>query len=147
VDGHNVLHAWGWIKEGEVHARARLIEALRAIHDVEGIDVTVVFDAPGEVSTADPSVTGDGFLVVYAAASLSADGVIERKVASDSQPTRCVVATGDTLIRGNVLAAGGECLPPDELRAWIERCRARAAGTLRNRQAAQRAKFGNKLPL
>jgi hypothetical protein len=58
-----------------------------------------------------------------------------------------VVATGDTTVRGNVLAAGGEAISPEDLRAWIERCQTRVGRALATRAETQRKSFGNKLPL
>lgn len=109
------------------------------------MDVTIVFDGRGDVSHVDPGPAMDGFSVVYASAGLTADGVIERMVAAERPAGRCVVATADAAIRGNVLAAGGESISPEELKSWIERSQIRAQRAIRTRSAAQQKNFGNKL--
>ena len=128
-------------------ARERLIEALRVIGDAASMDVSIVFDGRGDVSNVDPGAAADGFAVIYAAAGLTADGVIERLVAAEANPRRCVVATGDALVCGNVLAAGGETISPDELHARMESALRRARRAIQTRQTAQQKNFGNKLPL
>lgn len=127
-------------------ARARLIEALRRLQDAEPLDVTVVFDGRSAVAQIDPENSNQHFVVKYAATGLTADGEIERLVASDPHAARCCVVTGDTVIRGNVLAAGGEILTPADLRAWMERAEGHAQRRLRTR-SARNPSFGNKLPL
>lgn len=148
VDGHNVLHAWGWVSKHDMAVdRERLVEALRIVHDVEGADVTVVFDGRGPAASMDVDAAA-GFVVCYASAALTADGEIERLVARDAaHPERCTVVTGDNAVRGNVLAAGGECLSPAELQAWIQRCAARARRKNVARNAAAQSGFSNRLPL
>ena len=131
---------------GERIARERLIEELRILADAE-MDVTLVFDGRGRVTEADAAISESGFRVCYAAAAKTSDGVIERLAASDHAPARCVVVTSDATVRGNVLAAGGEAISPDELRARIDRARERARRVLLSRRTNQGGAFNNKLPL
>lgn len=150
VDGHNVLHAWGWLQGATGAAavavvRERLVEALRIVHDVERIAVTIVFDGRGESVVRDVAAAEDEFSVIYAPANLTADTVIERGVTSAVDPRACVVATADQLERETVLAAGAECILPAELEAWINRCRMRVTAKAKSAQARQ--VFENKLPL
>jgi predicted RNA-binding protein with PIN domain len=147
VDGHNVLHAWGWYNREAAGAPERLAEELRVLHDTGGLDVTVVFDGRGHTSSSDPVATTEGFTVRYASAGLTADGEIERLAAQGENPRRCVVVTGDVTVRGNVMAAGGDALTPAELRAWIDRIRGRARRALHTQNAQRDPSFGNKLPL
>ncbi len=147
VDGHNVLHAWGWAGRGDLAAaRHQVIAAIRTVHEVEGVDVTVVFDGGGKATVVDAAESSAGFVVQYAAADLTADGVLERLATGDARPGRCVLVSGDSIVRGNVLAAGGECLAPADLRSWIERCTARTRHRLQIGRATDNP-FGNRLPL
>jgi predicted RNA-binding protein with PIN domain len=148
VDGHNVLHAWGWAaSEDLAAARARLVASLRPVHDFDDADVTVVFDGRDSASRVDPATGEPGFVVRYAAIDLTADGEIEQLVAGDGDPARCVVVTADGQLRGNVLAAGGDCLSPDGMRSWIERCELRARRKLGAANKNGAADFGHRLPL
>lgn len=147
VDGYNILHAWGWLdaRAEVVVAREKLAGALAPIRDVEDVRVTLVFDGRGAAAAADAAHEAEDFQVVYAPAGLTADGAIERLVAGSPDPAACAVATADGLERETVLAAGGTCVSPEELRAWIERCNHRAASA--RRRSAARTGFSNKLPL
>lgn len=149
VDGYNLLHAWRLLGEARTAnlaaARHQLIDAARVVHDVAGMRVTVVFDGSGEAVASDPVETGDGFEVVFAPGDRTADTVIEMRVAAAASPSTCVVATGDALERETVLAAGASCISPEELRAWVNRCRERAARSARRQAGA--GEFANKLPL
>ncbi len=52
IDGYNLIHKWPELRRdmrrgGEV-ARARPAEAIRVIHDFDGVRTTIVFDGRGE---------------------------------------------------------------------------------------------------
>jgi predicted RNA-binding protein with PIN domain len=149
VDGHNILHAWSWL-QGTIDAtamavaRERLVEAVRAIHDVERIAVTVVFDGRGASAASSDVRSADDVAVIYAPSHLTADSVIERAVAGSADPAACIVGTADHLERETVLAAGAECVSPAELQAWVGRCHARVTARAK---ATRKQDFGNKLPL
>lgn len=153
VDGYNVLHAWSWLSAHDTSAgirevaRARLVEAVRPLHDLERWRVTVVFDGRGVAVDRDAGVSESGFTVLYAPADRTADSVIEALVAASPDPTQCVVATADGPERETVAAAGATCMSPADLLAWCERCRARAAQAVLRRAEKSRGSWGNKLPL
>ena len=152
VDGYNVLHAWKWLSSRDPAgafevARARLVEAIRPIHDVDGWEVTVVFDGRGTTAERDAAASESGIGVVYAPADRTADGVIEAQVAGSADPARCLVATADGPERETVAAAGAGCISPADLLAWCERSRTRAAQAAARQAEKSRASWGNRLPL
>ena len=134
VDGANLVHAWPELralaKRDRAAARSRLTQRLVAIHDAEQMRVTLVFDGRGgELLVERPSghVT---FSVLYTPSSLTADDVIEQLVARASDPSLCLVATGDQGERETIEAAGAVWVPPADLAAWIGRAEVRLAATV-----------------
>lgn len=146
VDGYNVLHAWQPTSvDSQPHAvtgRQAVIDAVRAIIDVDDVEVTVVFDGRESFNRAEAARSDHGVRVLFAPEGLTADGTIERLVAADSGSSPWIVATADRLERETVTAAGAECITPDELAQWVARCRERA-----RRRPHGEAQFENKLPL
>jgi hypothetical protein len=146
VDGYNVLHAWGWMAgRGRSHlsvARGRLIEAVRAIHDADGLEVTVVYDGRGDRAERVEGGSAAGVEAVFASRGQTADGFIERTVAHSPNASVVVVATADQAERETVTASGATCVSPDELRAWVDRCRKRTSGASR-----PGGEFENRIPL
>jgi len=153
IDGYNILYAWRWLQPGRESgaaldvARGRLVEAVRALHDVDGFFVTIVFDGRGGTVQRDAAASETGFAVVFAPADKTADDVIENRVAIARDPRACTVATADALERETVSAAGAACLSPEDLLAWCERSRTRATQSVARRGEKTRANWGNKLPL
>jgi len=153
IDGYNILYAWRWLRPGRETAptldaaRARLVEAIYAIHDVDAIAVTVVFDGRGAVVQQDAAASSAGIAVLFAPAGKTADSVIENLVAGARDPRACTVATADALERETVTASGASCVSPEDLLAWCERSRARAAQAAKRRGDQSRGTWGNKLPL
>lgn len=153
VDGYNILHAWGWLSTRDATAaalevaRSRLIETVRTMHDVDGYDVTVVFDGRGPSPSVDPASQEPGFRVIFAPVDRTADTVIEALAAAAPDPRSCTVATADALERETISAAGASCLSPEDLRAWCERSRDRATRAAARSGDRSRAGWGNKLPL
>ena len=152
IDGYNVLHAWGWLsansRRAELSAaRDRLAEAVRVLHDVDGLGVRIVFDGRGASAEVEPGSSDAGVGMVFAPADRTADGVIEALVAAARDPRRCTVVTADNLERETVTAAGASCLSPQDLMAWCERSRSRTAQAVARRAGKQGKTWGNKLPL
>lgn len=152
IDGYNVLHAWRWIRGRDTGAgldasRARLIEAVRQIRDLERVEVSIVFDGRGSSATPDVAVAEEGFAVIFAPAGRTADDLIEVMVAGALDPTACIVATADGLERETVAASGATCLSPVDLKDWCERCRERAVQAAARRAAKSGESWANRLPL
>ncbi len=152
IDGYNVLHAWKWIHARDGAAgidavRTRLIEAVKPIRDVERLAVSIVFDGRGAIVDIDAAATEVGFAVLFAPSGRTADDVIEAMVAGSAHPSACIVATADALERETVAAAGAACLSPADLKAWCERCHARAVQSARRRSDQTGKTWGNRLPL
>ncbi len=139
IDGYNVIHSWPrlrkYLRRGGEVARARLVEQVRVLHDVEGIRVTIVFDGRGddiEIERPTPDLT---FSVIFSPRGLSADGVIEQLVGTARSPESIQVSTRDNLMRETVRALGAESLSPEELEARIQRCEKQMARNLERQQA------------
>lgn len=138
VDGYNVIHAlaaYRCLLFGSPElACARLVEAVRAIHDAEAIAVTTVFDGQGNRTTIERPGNVVTFSVVYSPSHLSADGVIEQIVRRAAKPEEVTVASRDNLIAESVRSAGGFCIEPEALADWIARAEDRLRLLLENRR-------------
>ncbi len=134
VDGANALQAqpvWREIfRRDREEARTRFAAALRPIHDLELMRVTVVFDGRGpELRIERPGVETT-FSVLYTPDSLTADDVIERLVAQAGDAGSCMVASGDRGICETVMALGAVTISTGELAAWLERVERRQSAVV-----------------
>ncbi len=155
VDAYNVIHAWPelralLVQHGPDAAQAKLIDALRPIHDTEGWRVSIVFDGKGDEILIERPGTELTFSLVYGPKGLSADGVIEQIVANtalpaeqDRRPSKrqrhadapeIVVATRDNLLGESAAANGARLLSPTGLREWAGEAAARQTREVLARQ-------------
>lgn len=137
VDGSNVIHAWPELRalagRDRGAARSALSRALAALHDAEGIRVTLVFDGSGaELSLENPSGQPT-FTHAHAPAGMTADDVIEQWVGRSREPAACLVATDDRAERSTVEALGAATLSAADLAAWAERAAGRQRSHLQRR--------------
>lgn len=129
VDGYNIIHAWPELKQalgdyGWQAATTRLVEMVRILHDILGIQVTVVFDGQGPKVEMDRPTKEVYFSVLYSCSGLTADGLIEqlvRKASKHKKHLEVLVATQDALLCQTVQAVGAYTLSPSELLSWVGR--------------------------
>lgn len=138
VDGSNVLHAWPELRalvgRDRITAQGQLVAALAAIHDHEGVRVTVVFDGSGsEMEVSCPGGRAS-FATVRTPTGMTADDFIERWVGRVATPGECLVATGDRAEARTVEALGAHCLTPEDLASWCRRVGGRMAVKLAGRK-------------
>lgn len=140
VDGSNVLHAWpelaSLLKRDRDAARSRLVQQLAPIHDVESVQLTIVFDGRGEQLVVEHPSQQSSFTVIYTSSSQTADDVIEQMAAKAVSASRCFVATDDRAERETVCAAGAEVVSATDLIGWANRAAARASSLMKRRQSA-----------
>lgn len=120
VDGYNVVHAWPELKALLRHsledARDRLIDRMAVYAQVNGSDVTVVFDAHKTSSLAQNQERRNGIHVVFTRKGMSADHAIERLAYSISGAgDPLIVATNDRFQRDLVAGMGGGVISAEEL--------------------------------
>ncbi len=140
VDGPNILHAWpelrALLRRDRDAARALLVRRLTAIHDTEGVRVTVVFDGRGPELVIERPTRQESLTVLFTPSKLTADDVIEQLIARATDPTACEVATADQAERRTAEAMGASVLTPEDLAAWCARADQRvstqAAGLTRS---------------
>lgn len=145
VDGSNVMHAWpelrAMLPRERDAARARLSQAVRVLHDLEQVRVTVVFDGRGkEVSVEQPGGQPT-FAHLYTPAGTTADDVIAQLVGQARDPAACLVATDDRGERQAVESLGGASLSCADLAGWITRTERRQQLQLQERRRANEAKW------
>jgi predicted RNA-binding protein with PIN domain len=142
IDGANILHAWpelrALLKRGRDAARASLSRRVSAIHDLEEIRVTIVFDGRGEELVIERPSNQRTFTHLYTPSGTTADDVIEQLVGTASDSSTFVIATDDRAERQTVEALGAAVLSSADLAAWImrveERQRAQVSGLRRENE-------------
>lgn len=151
IDAYNVIHATDSLREamrGHLDsARDQLAEAVRSIHDAEGIRVALILDSRNSRLEVEHPYKVKSFEYVYAPAEVSADGVIERIVARAKVPGEVTVVSNDRMVRESVRASGALALRPDELFEWAHGCENRLAQDARRRSAANAKDFRNGIDL
>ena len=140
VDGSNVLHAWPELRallaSDRETARAQLAQQLTAIHDVEQVRVTIVFDGRGAELAVERPFGDLTFSVLHTPSSLAADDVIEQLVANSADPSTCLVASDDNAERETVAAAGASVLRAADLQTWARQAAARQTEKVATLRAA-----------
>ncbi|MFP4351322.1 MAG: NYN domain-containing protein [Puniceicoccaceae bacterium] len=139
VDGYNMIHRIGslsriFAEEPEAACEA-LVRMAGAIHDEEGIRVTVVFDGREKRIQVLEPCGRPTFAVVYAPRHLTADGVIEQLLARSKNPGGVTVASRDNMIREAAAARGAFFIDGDAFEAWVGRCEERTRSRLRPKAA------------
>jgi len=134
VDGYNIIHAWPEIKRmfdyGGDSACRYLVGQLQVIHDIEGVQVTIVFDGNGaELSVECPSGVPT-FAVLYTQSGACADSVIEQLALKTQKDIELTLATQDTLLGHTVRSCGGFVIDLKALQSWIARCQERQSQKL-----------------
>jgi predicted RNA-binding protein with PIN domain len=121
VDGYNVIHAWPQLKRlmGDASleaARDKLIERLSVFAMVDGVDVTVVFDAHHSAARTSSEADIEGVHVIFTRKGHSADHAIERIAYEASQVGDVItVATSDRFQSDLVRGMGGAVIRALEL--------------------------------
>lgn len=124
VDGHNVMHAWPELRRemrsaNRRHlARLELMRRLRTYQDMSGRQVVLVFD--GTQSQRTEEREPGGLQVIYAEASVTADGIIERIAHRYARERSVLVASADGMVRETVLASGADWMSPEMLKSACE---------------------------
>ncbi len=126
-------------------ARSRLGEALRILHDREGIRVTTVFDGKGSDIDIERPYGNLTFSFLYTPKGITADTILEQFVTTSTNPTGIWIVSRDNGIRETVHAAGGTCVDPDDLHAWIYESRQQQSRDLTRRQQEARKQWGQRL--
>ncbi|MDG4664625.1 NYN domain-containing protein [Mycobacterium sp. 236(2023)] len=118
VDGMNVIGSRpdGWWRDRHA-AMVTLVERLERWAEMEGADVTVVFERPPS-----PPIESAVVTVAHAPASApnSADHEIVRIVGSDPNPDEIMVATSDRELAGRIRDSGAKVSPAENFRRLID---------------------------
>jgi predicted RNA-binding protein with PIN domain len=138
VDGSNIMHAWPELRAllagDRDTARARLSRAVRILHDLEQVRVTLVFDGRGsELSIEQPGGQAT-FAHIHTPAGTTADDVIAQVVGQARAPADCLVATDDRGERQAIEALGAGGISSADLASWIARAEKRQQAQLGERR-------------
>ena len=125
VDGYNLIHAWEELRGLELYvARDQLTHALIEYGGYEKFDITLVFDAAFTEEDEKVEPFGDHFRVIYTAAGVSADKVIERITYELTRRRLEVhVVSSDAVIESVILGAGAYRHPSREFYRAIKRAK------------------------
>ncbi|MDP3486833.1 MAG: NYN domain-containing protein [Bacillota bacterium] len=118
VDGYNIIHAW--TKERLINvstldmSRQQLCTLLSSCAAFWGYDLVIVYDAAGVNGGIEHcEVVSPGVRVVFSAAGVSADSVIERLVANSA--VQVILATSDAAEQSYAFGKGAVRWPAREL--------------------------------
>ena len=131
IDGYNAMHAWPslqpLLKQQQFEAACTaFIEKVRIIHDIEGPQLSIVFDGNGAKPCIENPSNEQTFTVIYSSSSISADGIIEQLVHRVKNPKQCTVVSLDNMVIESTRAAGAIASSPFELFEWVRRCEAQS---------------------
>lgn len=151
IDVYNVIHALDHMRRlldvDQIAARDRLAESLRAIHDAEDVRVAMVLDGRKDQLEVEHPFTVKTFEYLYAPASLTADGVIERILRRAKDPAKVTVVSNDNLVREATRSTGAIALRPEEVMEWAVACEKRLEQDAIRRNAENAKSFRNGLDL
>lgn len=137
IDGYNLIHKWPELRRALRHgsdaARSQLAEAIRIIHDFEGVRTTIVFDGRGEQIEIERPGGHLTFSFLFSPAFMSADELIEQFTNKASSPESVWVVTGDNMVRETAGALGAHTITPDDLENWVLACKRRQSEELAKR--------------
>ena len=124
VDGNNVIHAWGELKDlhkrGKGLAHEKLKHLLAHYQDVSGVRVVLVFDGRNERMETPKHRDEHEVQIFYSDSSHTADDIIERLSAKYAKRYRITVATNDLAEQSTVYSLGDEVISSDGLRQQLE---------------------------
>lgn len=151
IDAYNVIHATSVLREvmreGLDSARDKLVAIVSSIHDAEGVRTALILDSRNESLEVDHPFGKKTFELIYAPASLSADGVIERIVARVSNPGNVTVVSNDNMVRESIRANGAIAFTPEELFDWASACDGRLLLDAQRRRKENAREWENGLDL
>ncbi len=143
VDGFNIIHAWPELKQQLKRnldlAISELAARVRVIHDVETIDVSIVYDGKGADIQFEWPCNQKSFTLIFSPAHLSADSLIERILLNAPHPERFTVATHDLSIIHQAHSLKALVITASTLISWIAACQGRQERLLQHR--AQKTSF------
>ena len=151
IDAYNVIYATNTLHKvmlGSLDAaRDQLAEAVRSIHDAEGLHVVLVMDSRQDSLQVEHPYKVKTFEFVYAPADVSADGVIERMVARVEKSVDVTVVSNDLMVRESVRANGALALRPEGLLEWARACKMRLLRDAHRRKDINEKEFRNIIDL
>lgn len=151
IDAYNVICATDSLREvlrsNIDGARDLLTEMVSSIHDAEGVRTALILDSRNDSLEVDHPFGKKTFEFIYASASLSADGVIERIVARVANPARVTVVSNDNMVRESIRANGAMAMTPEELFDWAAACDRRLVQDARRRRKENAREWKNGLDL
>ena len=151
IDAYNVIYATNTLHKvmlGSLDAaRDQLAEAVRSIHDAEGLHVVLVMDSRQDSLQVEHPYKVKTFEFVYAPADVSADGVIERMVARVEKSVDVTVVSNDLMVRESARANGALALRPEGLLEWARACKMRLLRDAHRRKDINEKEFRNIIDL
>jgi predicted RNA-binding protein with PIN domain len=137
IDGFNIIHAWPDLKQqlkaDPNFAISELAARVRVIHDVEAIDVCIVYDGKGADIQFESPCNQNSFTLIFSPSHLSADTLIERMLLKTKIPERFTIATHDLSIIHRAHSLKALVINASSLQSWIASCQDRQEQMLRYR--------------
>ena len=151
IDGYNVIYASDALKlympDNKERAREALSEFVKAIHSIESVRMVIVFDSSNQNLEVEYPFGDKSFEYIYAPASLTADGVIERLLVRAKNKESVTVVSNDNLVREAARANGTLVIRPDDLFDWVAVCNDRLMQISRRQKEHTETPFGNRIDI
>ena len=151
VDGYNVIYASealkGIMPDNKSRARESLAELIKAIHSIESVRIAVVFDSGKERLEIEYPFGDKSFEFIFAPASLTADGVIERILVRAPKKDLVTVVSNDNLVREATRSNGALAIRPNDLFDWVTVCNRRLMDITQSRDKDKQKPFENRLDI
>jgi predicted RNA-binding protein with PIN domain len=151
IDGFNVIFGDRRLhkefRTSQDGAKKSLVEMAQAVHDIDGCQVSVIFDGQGNSISVENPLRGTSFSVIHSSSNVSADGVIERMLARSRLANRLIVVTDDGLIQDATRVCGAEAMRVESFLDWVRTCARKSLANASRRQLSSDREWGNRLPL
>lgn len=150
IDGFNVIFGdkslHKQFRVSQDSARKTMVEMAQTIHDVDGHQVSVVFDGQGNSIDVEYPLKGTSFAVIHSSSNMSADGVIERMLARSRNSHHIIVVTDDRLIQDATRACDAEAMRVEVFVDWVSACERKNRTNVARRKRTSDKEWSNRLP-
>ena len=156
IDGHNVIHALPELRKmlaadkTGANAQRALCDQAQLLADFANHELVIIFDSRHEKSLSEKwqeRQKRSGMTILYGAADLQADTLIEQRVVADSSKRRIYVVTEDFAIKQVVQAAGGFSVSISEFESRLRGLEKQQSRVVHRQNKQADDDFKNGLPL
>lgn len=123
IDGHNLIGQLDDLSLSDPHDEAKLVERLRVYRSAINRPITVVFDH-GERYVPPRDFSRGGVKAIFAPMDSSADEVIMKRIALETNPHALLVVSTDGEVRAAAQSRGAQVITAQEFARQMKEARA-----------------------